>query len=185
MSDFHQTDEPQNGETIAIITTNKGQMKLRLFPELVGGAAENFIELAKQGKYNNVPFHRVIKDFMIQGGDFTNKNGTGGHAAAGEGENIGDVYDPRLRHIRGALSWAKTSAPNSIGSQFFIVHAEDGAHFLDHPPDGHSHEGYTVFGQLYEGFGTLDAIAESKTDSRDKPKEEIIIESVEITTLSL
>ena len=180
MTDFHQTDEPQSGETIAIITTNKGQMKLRLFPELVGVAAENFIELAKQGKYNNVPFHRVIKNFMIQGGDFTNKNGTGGHAAAGKGESIGDVYDPRLRHIRGALSWAKTNAPNSIGSQFFIVHAENGAHFLDHPPNGHSHEGYTVFGQLYEGFGTLDSIAESKTDGRDKPKEEIIIESVEI-----
>jgi len=158
-------------------------MKIRLFPEIVGVAAENFIELAKQGKYNNVPFHRVIKDFMIQGGDFTNKDGTGGHAA--EGKTIGDVYDPRLAHIRGAVSWAKTSAPNSIGSQFFIVHPEKGAHFLDHPPKGHSHEGYTVFGQLYEGFGTLDSIAEVKTGRKDRPKEEILIESVEITTLPL
>ncbi|MDR2732559.1 MAG: peptidylprolyl isomerase [Fibromonadaceae bacterium] len=182
MSNFHQTDEPQSGETIAVISTNHGQMKLRLFPEIVGLAAENFIELAKQGKYNDVPFHRVIKDFMIQGGDFTNRNGTGGHAAKGEDEHIGDVYDPRLRHIKGAASWAKTSAPNSIGSQFFIVHAEDGAHFLDHPANGHDHEGYSVFGQLYEGFGTLDTIANVKTDGRDRPKEDVIIESIVIET---
>lgn len=181
MLDFKQTDAPQKGETIAIISTNHGQMKCRLFPEIVGEAADNFIELARQGKYDGAPFHRVIKNFMIQGGDFTNRNGTGGHAASGEGETIGDVYDTRLTHIRGALSWAKTSAPNSIGSQFFIVHGKDGAHFLNHPVGGHSHEGYTVFGQLYEGFETLDSIASVKTDGRDCPKkEEVIIESVTI-----
>lgn len=180
MNTFKQTDMPQNGETIAVISTNHGQMKLRLFPEIVALAAENFIELAKQGKYNNVPFHRVIEDFMIQGGDFTNKNGTGGHAAKGEGETIGDVYDPRLKHIKGALSWAKTNMPNSIGSQFFIVHGKSGAHFLDHPEDGGSSEGYTVFGQLYEGFETLDSIATVKTDGRDRPKEDVIIESITI-----
>ena len=183
MSNFNQTDAPQSGESVAVISTNHGQMKLRLFPEIVGSAAENFIELAKQGKYNGAPFHRVIKNFMIQGGDFINGNGTGGHAAEGEDSKIGDVYDPRLRHIKGALSWAKTSAPNSIGSQFFIVHAEDGAHFLDHPEDGHSHQGYTVFGQLYEGFGVLDEIACVKTDKRDRPKDDVIIESVVIETL--
>ncbi|MCL2282010.1 MAG: peptidylprolyl isomerase [Fibromonadales bacterium] len=181
MADFTQTDMPQSGETIAVISTNHGQMKLRLFPEIVGLAAENFIELARQGKYNGSPFHRVIKDFMIQGGDFTNRNGTGGHAA--QGDTIGDVYDYRLTHIRGALSWAKTSAPNSIGSQFFIVHGKSGAHFLDHPADGHDHEGYTVFGQLYEGFETLDSIAKAKTDGRDMPKEEITIESIVIETI--
>ena len=180
MDDFKQTDEPQSGETIAVIVTNRGLMKLRLFPEIVGAAAENFIELARQGKYDGAPFHRVIKDFMIQGGDFTNKNGTGGHAAQGEDSTISDVYDPRLTHIHGALSWAKTAAPNSIGSQFFIVHGKDGAHFLDHPADGHEHQGYTVFGQLYEGFETLDNIATVKTDSRDRPKEDIIIRSISI-----
>ncbi|MDR2581816.1 MAG: peptidylprolyl isomerase [Fibromonadaceae bacterium] len=180
MSKFNQTDEPQSGETVAVISTNHGEMKIRLFPEIVGKAAENFIELAKQGKYNDVPFHRVIKGFMIQGGDFTEKNGTGGHAADGEDSRIGDVYDPRLTHVRGAVSWAKTSLPNSIGSQFFIVHGEDGAHFLDHPKGGGSHEGYTVFGQLYNGFGTLDSIAEAKTDNRDRPKEDVIIESITI-----
>ena len=180
MTDFKQTDAPQGGETIAVIVTNHGLMKLRLFPEIVGTAAENFIELARQGKYDGSPFHRVIKDFMIQGGDFTNRNGTGGHAAQGEDSTIGDVYDPRLTHICGALSWAKTAAPNSIGSQFFIVHGKDGAHFLDHPADGHEHEGYTVFGQLYEGFETLENIATTKTDSHDCPKEDIIIRSISI-----
>jgi len=180
MSIFNQSDAPQSGETIAIISTNHGEMKIRLFKEIVGVAAENFIELAKQGKYSDVPFHRVIKGFMIQGGDFTNKNGTGGHAADGEDSRIGDVYDPRLKHIRGAVSWAKTSAPNSIGSQFFIVHGKDGAHFLDHPADGKENEGYTVFGQLYEGLETLDSIAGAKTDGRDRPKEDIIINSIAV-----
>jgi cyclophilin family peptidyl-prolyl cis-trans isomerase len=183
MTDFNQTDVPHSGETVAIISTSHGEMKIRLFPEIVGPAAENFIELAKQGKYNDVPFHRVIKNFMIQGGDFTNGNGTGGHAAEGEDCTIGDVYDPCLKHIRGAVSWAKTNAPNSIGSQFFIVHGKDGAHFLDHPEDGHSHEGYTVFGQLYKGFEILDFIANVKTDGRDRPKEDVIIESVSIETV--
>ncbi|MDR0517705.1 MAG: 3-phosphoserine/phosphohydroxythreonine transaminase [Fibromonadaceae bacterium] len=178
MSDFKQTDAPQSGETIATISTSHGEMKIRLFPEIVGLAAENFIELARQGKYNGVPFHRVIKNFMIQGGDFENKNGTGGHAAKGEGSTIGDVYDPRLKHIAGAVSWAKTSAPNSIGSQFFIVHGKNGAHFLDHPEGGKKHEGYTVFGQLYEGFETLDSIAGVKTGGNDRPKKDVIIESI-------
>ena len=178
MSNFNQTDAPQSGETVAIVSTNHGQMKLRLFLEIVGEAAENFIELARQGKYDGVPFHRVIENFMIQGGDFTRRDGTGGHAAKGEGENIGDFYDSRLTHIRGALSWAKTSMPNSIGSQFFIVHSKNGAHFLDHTEKGHSHQGYTVFGQLYEGFETLDKIACVDTNGRDRPVEEVVIESV-------
>lgn len=177
---FRQTDAPQPGETAAIIKTNLGEMYIRLFPEIVGEAAENFIELAKQGKYEGAPFHRVIKDFMIQGGDFTRKNGTGGHSAKGPGTTIGDKYDPRLTHIRGAVSWAKTSLPHSIGSQFFIVHPEDGAHFLDHPEGGKEDEGYTVFGQLFAGFDTLDKIAKVKTDGRDRPREDVIIESVTV-----
>lgn len=180
---FRQTDAPQVGETVATIKTNLGEMNVRLFPEIVGKAAENFIELAKQGKYDGAPFHRVIKDFMIQGGDFTRKNGTGGHAAEGPGSTIGDKYDPRLSHIRGAVSWAKTSMPHSIGSQFFIVHPEEGTHFLDHPEDGGPADGYTVFGQLYAGFDTLDKIAKVKTDGRDRPREDVVIETVVIETV--
>ena len=105
---FNQLDKPQAGETIAIMKTNHGVMKLRLFEERVGECATNFIELAKQGKYDGAPFHRIISGFMIQGGDFTRRNGTGGHSAKGPGTTIGDKYDPCLTHMRGALSWAKT-----------------------------------------------------------------------------
>lgn len=177
---FNQLDQPQSGETLAIIKTSLGEMRARLFTEIVGECAENFIELAKQGKYNGAPFHRIIKGFMIQGGDFTNRNGTGGHAAKGPGCHIGDRYDAKLSHLRGALSWAKTSMPNSIGSQFFIVHPEEGTHFLNHPEGGGPAEGYSVFGQLYNGFDVLDKIAGVKTDSGDRPHEDVIIESITI-----
>ncbi len=179
---FNQLDKPQAGETIAIMTTNHGVMKLRLFPERVGESAQNFIDLANQGKYDGAPFHRIIKNFMIQGGDFTNRNGTGGHSAKGPGTTIDDKYDDCLSHMRGALSWAKTMMPKSIGSQFFIVHGDD-VHFLDHgnPNVGNGpNAGYSVFGQLYEGFDVLDEIAGVKTDRRDAPYEDVIIESVKI-----
>ena len=145
---FNQLDKPQAGETIAIMKTNHGTMKLRLFEERVGECATNFIELAKQGKYDGAP--------------------------------IGDKYDPCLTHMRGALSWAKTAMPNSIGSQFFIVHG-DNVHFLDHDQVGPGPaDGYSVFGQLYEGFDVLDDIANVKTDRGDRPFEDVIIESVTI-----
>ncbi len=178
---FLQSDPPKAGETIAVIKTNQGTMKARIFQKIVPDAATNFVELAKSGKYSNVGFHRVIKDFMIQGGDFTRGDGTGGVAA--NGGTIGDQYDPSLTHIRGALSWAKTSAPKSIGSQFFIVHGAQGAHFLDHKEGTGPAEGYTVFGQLYEGFDVLDKIATTKTDSRDKPTSPMTIESITIETV--
>lgn len=181
---FKQTDKPQSGETIALMKTTLGEMKIRLFPEIVGVAAENFIELASQGKYDGAPFHRIIKGFMIQGGDFTRRNGTGGHAAKGPGSTIGDKYDLRLSHIRGAVSWAKTAMPHSIGSQFFIVHPEDGTHFLDHEEGSGPADGYTVFGQLYEGFEVLDEIASVKTDRNDRPFDEVLIESVKIETFN-
>lgn len=180
---FSQTAPPVAGDTIAIITTSKGVMRAKIFTSIVPDAARNFVELARQGKYSGTPFHRVIKDFMIQGGDFTKQNGTGGHAARGPGTSIADQYDPRLSHVRGAVAWAKTSAPESIGSQFYIVHPTQGAHFLDHKPDGGASQGYTVFGQLYEGFEVLDAIAKTPTGPGDKPLQDAIIESIEIKTM--
>lgn len=179
-----QQDQPKAGEPIAVITTNRGVMKFRLFPDLITEGVNNFTELAKAGKYRGAPFHRVIRDFMVQGGDFTNKNGTGGHSHKGPGTTIGDQYHPDLSHIRGALAYAKTSAPNSIGSQFYIVHPEKGAHFLDHPAGGGPAEGYTVFGQLYEGFDVLDAIATCQTKPGDCPVEPQVIEDIEIQIMT-
>lgn len=178
-----QTAAPQKGDTMAIITTNQGTMKALIFTTVVPDVAKNFVELAKQGKYTDVPFHRVIKDFMIQGGDFTNRNGTGGYSYKGPGTTIGDQYAPELTHIRGALSWAKTRMPNSIGSQFFIVHADKGAHFLDHPTGGGPAEGYSVFGQLVEGFEVLDKIATTPTGPNDKPLSPMIMENIEIQSV--
>lgn len=177
-----QTEKPASGDTIATITTNKGKMKFKLFTDLIPEGTRNFMELAKSGNYRGAPFHRVIKDFMIQGGDFTRKNGTGGHSYKGPGTTIGDEYHPDLKHIRGALSYAKTNQPNSIGSQFFVVHPAKGAHFLDHPKNGGPAEGYTVFGQMFEGFEVLDAIATVKTGPGDRPLEEVTIEDVVIET---
>jgi peptidyl-prolyl cis-trans isomerase B (cyclophilin B) len=176
-----QTEAPKKGDTIATIKTTKGTMKAVIFTGLLGECAINFVELAKAGNYKAVPFHRVIRDFMIQGGDFTNKNGTGGHGYKGAGHKVADEYHPELTHIRGALSWAKTAAPKSIGSQFFIVHPEGGTAFLNHPKNGGPAEGYSVFGQVFEGFDVLDAIATTKTSAGDRPVEEVLIDDVEIS----
>jgi peptidyl-prolyl cis-trans isomerase B (cyclophilin B) len=178
---FMQKDAPKAGETKAVIHTNRGDIVVRLFPEQVPSLVENFTELAKGGKYKDVPFHRVISGFMIQGGDFTNKNGTGGHSHKGPGTQIGDQYHPDLKHVRGALSYAKTNRPNSIGSQFFIVHPEEGAHFLDHPRRRRARRGIQ---RLRTGRGrlgrALDAIASTRTDGSDKPHEPQTIQDIEI-----
>ncbi len=179
-----QKEAPKAGDTLATIKTNRGTMVFKLFAAEIPEGVKNFVELANAGKYSDVPFHRVIKDFMIQGGDFTNKNGTGGHSYKGPGTNIGDEYHPDLKHIRGALAYAKTNRPNSIGSQFFVVHPTDGAHFLDHPKKGGPAEGYTVFGQMVEGWDVLDAIAAVKKDAGDRPHEPQLIETVTISVAS-
>ncbi|MBO7501121.1 MAG: peptidylprolyl isomerase [Fibrobacterales bacterium] len=175
-----QTDKPAAGEEIAVIKTNFGTMRFRLFPDLVPECVSNFVELAKAGKYDGAPFHRIIAGFMIQGGDFTRRNGTGGHAAKGPGSTIGDQYHKDLTHVRGALSYAKTMMPHSIGSQFFIVHPEEGTHFLDHPANGGPADGYSVFGQLFDGFDVLDAIAAVDTDRNDAPLKDVLMETVTI-----
>ena len=179
---FKQTNPPKSGDTIAVIKTNQGTMKAIIFTNLVKESAQNFIDLAKQGKYTSVPFHRIIKGFMIQGGDFDKKNGMGGYSAKGPGTTIADQYSNSLSHIKGAVAWAKTAMPNSIGSQFYIVHGANGAHFLDHPAGGGSSEGYSVFGQVYEGLEVLEKIGNTPTAPGDRPIEPMTIESVTIET---
>jgi cyclophilin family peptidyl-prolyl cis-trans isomerase len=176
-----QLQPPQIGEFLAEIKTNQGSMSFRLFKNQIPMGVNNFIQLAKMGKYKNIPFHRVIKDFMIQGGDFTKKNGTGGYSYKGKGTTISDEYHPDLSHIRGALSYAKTSRPNSIGSQFFIVHPQSGTPQLNHRSEGGSSQGYTVFGQLLFGYDVLDKIANIPTGPRDIPKNPVLILDVVIT----
>jgi len=144
----------------ATIKTNMGDIKIELYEEKAPEAVKNFITLSKEGKYDGVPFHRVIKDFMIQTGDFENKNGTGGYSYKGVGTYLKDEIDSTLTHKRGAVSMANRGL-NTSGSQFFIVQNKDGAKYLD--------GGYTIFGQTIEGMEVVDKIADLKTDANNKP----------------
>lgn len=117
-----QLQEPSEGETIAVISTTMGDITVRFFPDFAPEAVQNFLGLASEGYYDGVIFHRVIDEFMIQGGDPTG-TGTGGESYFGE--DFGLETSPCLRHFRGALSMANTGQENSNGSQFFIVQQTD------------------------------------------------------------
>lgn len=169
---FNQLDMPEQGEEIAILTTNHGVIKIKFFEDKVSETVKNFKELAKAGKYEDTIFHRVIKDFMIQGGDFEKRDGTGGYSYKGPGTYLELEIDPELKHLRGAVSMARKNTPlDSAGSQFFIVHPENGADFLD--------GSYAVFGQVFEGLEIIDSIANLETDPFNKPLTDAIIEKVE------
>ena len=169
-----QTEAPKKGDTVATIETDKGTIKIKLFPETSPETVKNFIELAKTGKYDNVPFHRVIEGFMIQTGDFTNKNGTGGYSYKGVGTKIDDEFSPSLTHLNGAVSMAN-SGPNTNGSQFFIVTSSGGAAYLNNH--------YSVFGQVYEGQDIADTISKLKTGPSDNPLTPMMMKKVTISTL--
>jgi peptidyl-prolyl cis-trans isomerase B (cyclophilin B) len=160
-------DEAES-EQQAIIQTNMGEIRVELYPEVAPLAVENFVTLGEEGYYEGVIFHRVIENFMIQGGDPTG-TGMGGESAFGE--SFEDEFDDSVSHEKGALSMAN-SGPNTNGSQFFIVHAEEGTPHLD--------SGHTVFGQVIDGMDVVDAIATAETEQGDRPVEEVVIESVEI-----
>ena len=240
-----QLDKPSAGDTVAIMHTSKGDVAIRFFPEAAPKAVENFTTHAKNGYYNGLTFHRVIEDFMIQGGD-PKGDGTGGVSIWGT--SFEDEFDSKLLNLRGSLVMAN-SGPDTNGSQFFINQAGPsgnsesdkqiyvnqlnqytnyynqyaqmyGEQFtLEYPdvfsfisanggapldpelvPDavwelyaqvgGNIHldgawrhgGGHTVFGQVYEGMDVIDAIAAVDTDTNDKPTEDVVIISIEITT---
>lgn len=164
----NSVDEETELENEAIIHTNMGEIHVELFPEVAPLAVENFVTLGKEGYYEDVIFHRVIKDFMIQGGDPTG-TGMGGESAFGE--PFEDEFDESVTHEKGALSMAN-SGPGTNGSQFFIVHAEDGT--------PHLNGAHTVFGQVTDGMDVVDEIANVETAQGDKPLEDVVIESVEV-----
>ena len=147
--------------TNATMQTNHGTIKLELFDDDAPKTVENFTKLARDGFYDGVIFHRVIEDFMIQGGDPT---GTG---SGGPGYQFEDEFNDH-KVERGALAMAN-AGPNTNGSQFFIVTA-DACPWLDGK--------HTVFGQVTSGMDVVDAISNADTGPGDKPREEIRIESV-------
>ncbi len=195
MSDY-QLKPIAEGDTVAVMKTNMGEIKIKLFPEVAPKTVENFTTHAKNGYYNGLIFHRVIKDFMIQGGDPLG-SGIGGESIWGR--PFADEFDPKLHNLRGALSMAN-SGPNTNGSQFFIVQASsvpDGMvdQMKDMPqafptPIVEAYENmggtpwldfrHTVFGQVAEGMDVVDAIANVKVGGSDKPINDVIIETIEI-----
>lgn len=192
-----QMSLPDKGEEIAIIKVkNYGTMKAKFFPEVAPKAVENFITHSKQGYYDGLVFHRVINDFMIQGGDPT-ATGTGGESIWGEG--FGTELDYELVPYRGSLCMAMSKLPNSIGSQFFITQAKyseekNNIWKSDFPVtlmNQYKKYGgylslymqYTVLGQVYDGLDVLDAIAAAETDpATDRPVPDIFIDSITIST---
>lgn len=151
-------------ETRAIIKTKFGDIEIRFFPERAPKHVENFIKLAKSGFYDGTIFHRVIPDFMIQGGDPNTKDPSKKeqYGMGGPGYSLPAEFND-TPHKRGIVSMARAQDPNSAGSQFFIV-VED-ARFLDRK--------YTAFGEVVQGIGVVDKIANVDRDSRDNPLERI------------
>lgn len=143
--------------------------KAELYPEIAPNTVKNFISLVKKGFYNGIIFHRVIRGFMIQGGD-PNGIGTGGPGYSIKGEFKANGFNNTLRHTKGVLSMARSMMPNSAGSQFFVMH-EDSPHL-----DGQ----YAAFGKVIEGIEVVDEIACVRTDFRDKPLEDQRMKSVTV-----
>ena len=146
-----------------------GTIKVTLYPEYAPLTVDNFIKLAKEGFYNGLTFHRIIKGFMIQSG-CPKGNGTGGPGYEIKGEFSANGVNNPLKHTRGVISMARTMDPNSAGSQFFIMH-EDAPHL-----DGQ----YAAFGKVNEGIEVVDAIASVPTNYYDMPLEKVIIDKITI-----
>lgn len=194
-----QTNAPEKGGQIAILKTNMGDIKVKLFPEYAPKAVENFVTHAKNGYYDGLIFHRVIKDFMIQGGD-PEGTGTGGESIWGG--SFKDEFTKELHNLKGALSMAN-AGPDTNGSQFFIVQAskvsDDMIEQMQSAPEDlfpsefvkeYEELGgtpwldfkHTVFGQVFEGMDTVDKIADVKVDYfQNKPLTDVIINTIEIT----
>ncbi|GIN74892.1 peptidyl-prolyl cis-trans isomerase [Bacillus sp. J14TS2] len=181
-------------EKVVQINTNAGSIRIKLFPKQAPKTVENFVTHAKEGYYNGIIFHRVIPDFMIQGGDPT---GTGAGGESIYGEAFEDEFTMDLFNLRGALSMAN-AGPNTNGSQFFIVQnnqldpgfkpqlekagfpEEIIQAYIEKGGTPHLDHRHTVFGHVLEGLDVVDKIANVETQPGDKPVEDIVIESIDI-----
>ena len=164
MSNPIVTFEMENGDVI----------KAELYPEVARNTVNNFVSLVNKGFYDGLIFHRVIPGFMIQGGD-PKGVGIGGPGYSIKGEFTGNGFKNDLKHSRGVLSMARAMAPNSAGSQFFIMH-EDAPHL-----DGQ----YAAFGMVIEGIEAVDRICEVRTDYNDKPKTPQVMKKVTVETFGV
>ena len=168
----YQKKAPEQGAEVAILHTNYGDISMKFFPEVAPKAVASFKALAKAGRYDDTIFHRVINNFMIQGGDYTNFNGTGGVSAYGKGFGL-EVSD-YLSNTEGSVAMARSTDPNSNGSQFYINYSNNNS------LDGQ----YTVFAQVYEGMDVVNSISKVQVGKNDKPVKDVILQSVEIVEYS-
>lgn len=178
----------------ALIKTNRGDIEIQLFPEIAPKTVQNFVELSKKGYYDGVIFHRVIPDFMIQGGDPT---GTGMGGESIYGEKFEDEFSPLAFNLRGALSMAN-AGPNTNGSQFFIVNNANvpaqmieqmkAANYPTEIIEAYQNGGtpwldfrHTVFGHVLNGMDVVDEIANVQRGPQDRPVYDVVIETIVIT----
>ena len=160
---------------IVTITMENGDvMKAELYPEIAPNTVHNFISLIQKGFYNGTIFHRVIPGFMLQGGN-PDGSGMGGPGYAIRGEFRSNGFQNDLKHTEGVLSMARTMAPDSAGSQFFIMH-KDAPHL-----DGE----YAAFGKITEGMDVVDKIANGETDFSDRPRVPQVMKSVTVETFGV
>ena len=165
----------ENKNPIVTIEMENGKkIVAELYPHIAPNTVKNFVTLVNQGFYNGVGFHRVIEGFMIQGG-CPNGNGMGGPGYSIKGEFRGNGFTNNLKHEAGVLSMARTMAPNSAGSQFFIMHAR--APHLDGE--------YAAFGRVIEGLDVVDKIASVRVNRMDKPLEDQRIKSMTVETFGV
>lgn len=192
---FPQVDLENVEGPVAIIKTNHGDMKMKLFPEHAPKTVANFVALAKDGYYDGIIFHRIIPEFMIQGGDPT---GTGMGGQSIYGDSFEDEFSEELYNVRGALSMAN-AGPNTNGSQFFIVQNSKIPYAQKELERGgwpkpiaelyaakggtpHLDRRHTVFGQIMDdaSYKVLDEIANVETGAQDRPVEDVVIETIEV-----
>jgi peptidyl-prolyl cis-trans isomerase B (cyclophilin B) len=173
-ADAKAVAKPANSNEVAVIKTSEGEMVVEFWPDVAPKTVENFKTLAKKGFYDGTAFHRVIKGFMIQGGDPLTKDpakedmwGTGG-----PGYQVKAEFNDHP-HVRGVISMARSQDPDSAGSQFFICHGDPS--FLDHQ--------YTTFGKLIKGDDVLEKIATTPTHPQDRPDKRVGIISIKIVPL--
>jgi len=183
----------QKNPVVTITMQDDSQIQIELYPGVAPNTVNNFISLVQKGFYNGTIFHRVIPNFMIQGGDPT---GTGMGGESIYGGSFEDEFSTKVFNLRGALSMAN-AGPGTNGSQFFIVHASDVPSSADQMKKGgwpeeianayaerggtpHLDQKHTVFGQVVEGMDVVDTIAKVKKGRQDKPVEDVSIESIEI-----
>ncbi len=164
-------NDVEENPVVTITMENDEEIVIELYPEIAPNTVANFVSLVESGYYDGVIFHRVIPNFMIQGGD-PEGTGMGGPGYSIAGEFTANGFENNLLHKRGVISMARTQDPNSAGSQFFIM-------VVDYPS---LDEQYASFGKVLEGMETMDAIVNVERNAQDKPKEDQRMKKVVVDT---